>query len=131
MLAQLAQTDGLPGWFALILQGGSFAVLVFLMLFGLPKLRREIAEEQRNERDDFKTTLRNISETFKAEAAAERAACEKHFDTLAHAMGRGNEATIQAVKTMAEQIHSHAERNRQWSAVLQAEIAKHKGEDRA
>lgn len=135
--ALAADPDLTPAWFALLLQGGSFAVLVYMIVWGVPKLRKEIASERkveldnyltdsRNQRVEFKDALEKSQIVFKQESAAERAACEKHFATLAEAMGKGNEATITAVRTMAEQVQSHAARNQQWSQLLQAEVERTK-----
>lgn len=122
-------------WFTLILQGGSFAVLVYLIVIGVPKWRLEIAAERKAELDvyvadskeqrkEFTAALASATSTFKAEAVAERLACEHHFATLADAMGKGNDATIQAVRTMLEQVHQHAQRNQQWSAMLAEQVKK-------
>jgi hypothetical protein len=69
--------------FNLVLQGGSFAVVTYLMLWGLPRLRQEIAKESKVERDDFKMSLEILTSTFKDEMKAERVACEARFDKLA------------------------------------------------
>lgn len=130
-MIMLAQTDLIPGWFTLLLQGGSFAVIVYLIVWGRKELAIErkaeldaFVAEAKEQRKDFKGSLDAVTTTFKLEAAAERAACEKHFTTLAETMGHGNDATIQAIKTMAEQVQQHALRNQQWSELLRAEIAK-------
>ncbi len=54
----LAQLDGgptPPSWLSILLQGGSFAVLVYLVIRGLPA-------ERQKERDDFAGALKTISD---------------------------------------------------------------------
>lgn len=150
--------DPAPSWFLVILQGGSFAVLVYLLVVGLPKYQQSqdeartreredfgkhlnqqrneflaaLAErsekastERRNERADYMTTIRDLTNTFRDESKAERSACEKHFATLADAMAKGNESTMEATRTIFQQMKNHSERNQQWLEVLRAELRKH------
>lgn len=179
-------------WFNVILQGGSFALIAWIVVYGAWKWRNDNAADRAkdvaqftkelgdhrvqhladskesreayiantdSQREEYKTDLADqrkeskanmdlvlatfkselaaerasrekALETFKAESAAERAACEKHFETLANAVGKGNEATIQAVKTMAEQIQQHALRNQQWASVLQEAVKAKQTEER-
>lgn len=145
LLAQAAApgpTDALPAWFPLLVQGGSFMLLAFLLIYGLPWLHRQIAKDHKEERADFArsltklvddareqrtlfmTALDKITDVFKAETSAERATCERHFDALAAAMRSGNEATVASMRASVEQVQQHAIRNQQWSDLLRRESEK-------
>ena len=152
---QTPPMDAVPSWFLVIIQGGSFALLAWILIYGIPKLnermssdrqkaeeiaagerkliidgvsaeRKLASDERRIERKEFMDALDKMSATFRTEAAAERMACEKHFETLANAMKSGNDATMTAVKASAEQIQQHALRNQQWAKLLEAEAEKTK-----
>lgn len=89
--------------------------------------RAELAEMRKTfERDSAANR-----ETFKAETLAERQACDKHFETLAGAVAKGNEATIQAVKAIAEQSHNHSVRTQQQTELYKQEIARLEAQRRA
>lgn len=54
----------MPSWFSVLIQGGSFAVLVAIIVYGGPKLL---------------ALIRELVEEFKREAAAMRATFEKEM----------------------------------------------------
>lgn len=83
-----------------------------------------VMKDQKEERRLAAESQDKISATYKAESAAERAACERHFEALANAMRTGNEATIASIKASADQIHQHSIRNQQWQELLNKALAK-------
>lgn len=71
----------------------------------------QLKEQQK----EFAAAVNTLVTTFKAESAAERAACDKHFSTLADSINA-------AFRTMGSQMQSHSERNQQWLELLRKEI---------
>jgi hypothetical protein len=130
MLALVAQVadpiSGGAGWVGAGLLG---CVLGWLLFVHLPAKDKQItaifghldeATERKDKRLDeqrgeFLRTLSEMSVSFKAEAKAEREACEKHFGTLAESMNS-------AFKALSEQLAAHAARNQQWAEILKREI---------
>jgi hypothetical protein len=133
--ALLAQQGAAPdplsggaGWVGAGLLG---LLLMWLLLREIPDQRRQYREllatkdaqitqlikdkdeAERASRTEHSANLEKIVSTFKSEAAAERLACEKHFGTLAETTAKGHEATTAAMRTLGEQIASHAARNAQ------------------
>ena len=137
MLLQTVQPvvpmSGFESWFSLVLQGGSFAVLVYLFLVGLPKMRKEVADEHRKDLDEYRVDLAEfrktereqretfttaigsvvqghkddsvlITSTFKGEMVAERIACDRHIATLADAVKSGNDSTMKAMSANMEAV---------------------------
>ena len=175
LLAKIADpAAGAPVWLSLVLQGGSFMVLVYLFIIVIPKMRKEIETERqadikvwtdqvavyradsdkhraenmtreqereksaREERTGFVAALTRLTDNFRAEVEAirkagqdalkdERIVCEKHFSTLADAMSKGNETTIQAVKTISDQAQQHAIRSQQWVEMMKQELERKTG----
>ncbi len=126
MLFSAEAVEIMPGWFSLLIQSGSFGVIVYFLVYALPKMRREIADERRQEldtfredvtsqRQDFTRSLDGMSGTFREESRAERLACEKHFSTLAESNRAGSETTVQAIKAMSEQVTKNAEQTQRHS----------------
>lgn len=107
-----------PPWLSPLLQGGSFAVLVFLLVWALPQLRREIRKEHKEdmdqleaaraaERADFTSSLRGVTVAFKEEATAERHLCEKQF-AIVHAALVGLTAGVgQEGRNIVASINQH------------------------
>jgi hypothetical protein len=141
--------DPFSGWGSLLLQGGAFVLLAYMVIRLAPQLFKEMREEreardtkfataidnlqnkydERNESitqtiaatsKDANDVIRELSRTFRDEARAERLACESHFSKLAEAMTRGNESNVAAFKTLADSVASHAQRNQQWNDLLRA-----------
>lgn len=115
--------SGGAGWVGAGLLG---LVLSWLLLKHLPDKDKQFAtfvsdkdthiDDQRKE---FTATLSSMMTSFRAEASAERAACEKHFGTLAESMNK-------AFSTLGEQLSSHSQRNQQWLELLKTEVDKAK-----
>lgn len=151
----LAESPEPISLFALLIQGGSFALLAYIIIFGLPALHKMIAAERKEERADFATSLAkltdegkeariafaagvkeqrtdfaaaltSLSSIFRQEAVAERVACEKHFETLAGVVTKGNEATLSAIMAQLEQRARHQERDDEHATQLKKalEVAK-------
>jgi hypothetical protein len=51
VLSQIADVSPVPPWLSLVIQGGSFALVVFIVAYLYPKSAKE-ARDDRNERDD-------------------------------------------------------------------------------
>ena len=122
--AETSLTDW-SGWGGAGLLG---LVLGWLLLQHLPAKDKQINEmtTQNNERYDtqrkeFTDALNSIAVLFKAEAASERQACEKHFSTLAETMNR-------AFETLGKQLSEHSLRNQQWLETLRSEINSRRAE---
>lgn len=124
MALLLQAFDAIPSWFPLLVQGGSFAVIVYLLMFGLPKLRKEVAEERKQDQVVFAAAIDKVVATFDAELKGERAFCDKHFTALADAVERGSKATMEMVKVVSEQMDSHSRRSEQWVELLRSEIGR-------
>lgn len=148
LLAQADPLSGGAGWVGAGLLG---AVLFWLLLKHLPDKDKLLTDhlavkdsqiarlvlhndellQAKDERIDaqraeFTKTLAELATAFKAEAAAERQACEKHFGTLAETMNRAFQTLGSQLAAQAEQIASHSERNRQWVDLLKKEIESRK-----
>lgn len=79
-----AVTVSVP-WFGLLLQGGSFAVLVYLLVWAIPGWRREMAREQAEEREHFNKVLDRLIATS-----------DERYEKLAQAIFKGrNGGSIQ------------------------------------
>lgn len=72
------------------------------------------------QRQEFTAVLATMMGAFRAEASAERVACEKHFETLAASMNR-------AFETLGNQLNAHSQRNQQWLELLRREIEIRRG----
>lgn len=114
---------------SLIIQGGSFALLTYLLVWGLPSAYKRLADDAaverarasetlRDERKEFSSTIRELTTTFKEEARAERVSCEKHFTTLSESISRSQEVTASTIRTLGDNLQAHSERNRQWTEIL-------------
>lgn len=139
-------TDMDPQWFSAVIQGGSFALVVVIMVWLLPKLRKEISDERNKDLDGFKahnahqeerftSTMATISKAYSddskaqrdahsADMKAEREACDRHFETLASSISKGQDATIKAVQAMTEQGMRHQQRNMEYQEILRREVEK-------
>lgn len=115
----LAQGDvTVPPWLSPILQGGSFAVLVYLLVYALPQTRREIRREHKEdldrvetarttERAEFRQSLQEVTTSFKAESAAERNLCEKQFAVVNTALVGLANGISQEGDTIVATIRQH------------------------
>lgn len=81
-LGFLAQVDAPPppGWVSILIQGGSFAVLTYLIVWGLPRSLDAIHGERKAERTDFAASLRTVTGSARVEAEAIRAAAKAEMD---------------------------------------------------
>ena len=68
--------------FSLILQGGSFAVLVYLMLWGLPRERKDTSQSHANELAAKDKTIRELIDGYNARTDV---LTDKHDASLAGA----------------------------------------------
>jgi hypothetical protein len=114
-----APLSGDAGWAGTGLLGAVLAWLLFIHLPNKDKLLTasiEKKDEQIDEqRKEFTASLAVMMMNFRQEAAAERAACEKHFSTLADSINS-------AFKTIGDQVNNHAMRNQQYLELLKKEI---------
>lgn len=148
LFSLIAQTptpiDPAPGWFSLVLNGGAFGLVVFMIVVLMPRLRKEVATEREKDLDKFSTelkaqrgeytaSLKEIAADFRSESKAQREACEKEFTTLADSINNGNQVVIETVKTLyqqlqasSEQLQRHSERNQQFLEIMKAEVRERK-----
>lgn len=63
MLAQI-DPNQVPPWLSPILQGGSFALVVFIVSYLYPKLTREAREDQNRRDDSWRALVREIQVRF-------------------------------------------------------------------
>lgn len=134
---EVVPPGALAGWSSFGIAGLILAWLFFVHLPSKDKLfssfiekKDEQIDEQRKEftialtlRDnqsdaqqkEYTTTLREMMKEFRNESALERAACERHFGTLADTMR-------QSFDTIGKQLHTHSERNQQWIEMLKGEV---------
>lgn len=71
-----------------------------------------------DQRREFTACVSALAAAFRAEAEAERNSCEKHFASLADAIGQQSQTHNQMFRTLGEQLAAHSERNRQWTEIL-------------
>lgn len=63
----LGQIDPAPGWLSVVIQLGSFGLVAYLIIMGLPSLQREIKVERQTERADYAATLNRITDDRRVE----------------------------------------------------------------
>jgi len=144
MLAQVDALSGGSGWVGAGLLG---AVLCWLLLKHLPDKDRQSSEKDQQigkmvetrdrqiqqvvldmhgrmdmQRKEFGESLVTVTKAFEAETLAERAACEKHFATLAASMNTAFTTLGEQLKAHSEQLQRHSERNQQWIDLLKRDI---------
>lgn len=62
-----AQIDPATGWLSVIIQLGSFGLVAYLIIAGLPALQKAIMAERQAERGDFAKALFGVTEDRRAE----------------------------------------------------------------
>jgi hypothetical protein len=60
-------SDAAPGWLSVVIQLGSFGLVAYLIIRGLPALQSDIKIERREERMDFLKALEKLTEDRKLE----------------------------------------------------------------
>ena len=63
----VAQLDPATGWLQVAIQAGSFGLVAFLIVIGLPRFQERLTAERKAERDDFARMLNGINEDRKEE----------------------------------------------------------------
>lgn len=89
-----AQADPAMGWLSVLVQMGSFGLVAYLIVVGLPALNKEIKTDRQTERNDFATALKGVIEERKAERADFTGALQKVIDFTA--------AQIEGIRTAAD-----------------------------
>jgi len=102
--------------FALIIQGGSFALLAYLIIVGLPKGMKSYREERDADRKSSIEAAHACTETqeklvgaFQEEAKFERMQCANQFDRMMESLAK-NQANIElSFRTVSDQVRTHHE----------------------
>lgn len=134
-------TGPAAAWTGAGLLGG---VLAWLMFAHLPAKDKQVADLIRShneqmaalatakdhqidqQRAEFVLTMNTMMTGFRSEAAAERQACERHFEALSGSMTTAFRTLGDQLATQAREAAAHSERNRQWLDVLKREIEERK-----
>lgn len=150
LFSQVADSlSGGGGWLGAGLLG---AVLAWLMFKHLPAKDQQVKElidhldevvakkdEQIDEqRKEFtkaiaematasNRAIADLTTAFRAEASAERAACERHFGTLATNMNQSLKTLGDQIAAQSRESAAHSQRNQQWIELMKLEIEKRGG----
>jgi hypothetical protein len=101
----LADNGATAPLFTVLLQGGSFALLVYLAVYGLPRFYAEMRAERQDDRDAFTEALARLTD--------QAVAARQEF-----------------LQTLAVQHNAHVERQREWLAQLTQLIQDTRGKER-
>jgi hypothetical protein len=66
IFAQAMQVDPTAAWFSVLIQTGSFGLIAYLIVFGLPALQKDMKADHQAERADFAESLRAARDGFTA-----------------------------------------------------------------
>ncbi len=135
LATEVDQVGGNAGWVGAGLLG---AVLTWLMFKHLPDKDRQVNDLikrkdesvaavmvlNESQRKEYTLTLLAMTADFRAEAGAERIACEKHYATLATSMQTAFTTLGEQLRASGEQVRLHSERNQQWLQLLKEQIEK-------
>lgn len=104
----LTQPDPLGGWGAMILQGGSFVLLVYIIVVMVP---REIGQQrdERNAREkSLGDTVKLMQDGFDTRADKITCAIEKQTASIVEAVNKASKETAEQVATaiLKEKFHS-------------------------
>jgi hypothetical protein len=75
-----ASVEQVPGWLSVVIQLGSFGLVAFLIVAGLPRLHAELKAERKAERDSFSGMLEKINDDRRTERADFAAAIRAAYD---------------------------------------------------
>lgn len=78
------------------------------------------------QRAEFVLTMNTMMTGFRAEATAERQACEKHFGDLSNSMTQAFKVLGDQLSNQARQSAEHSRRNQEWIDLLKKEIEERK-----
>lgn len=62
IFAQAMTEPAAPGWLGIVIQGGSFGLVAYAIVVGLPKLQKDLQHERAQERADFLAAVKAITE---------------------------------------------------------------------
>ncbi len=141
--AELAGAFGGTGILSVLIQAGSFGLIAYLIVMGLPTMQRELKDERKQERVDFMAALRVVTEGCREEVNGARAEVERvreifqteqrelraTFATEMEAMRRMYVESLNAFRTAVHDVKDVAgvTMNRANTAIMRADIEKGKG----
>lgn len=98
--------------FKVVLQGGSFAVLVaiaFFMIRNIPLWVKDHLETVKNLVDTHKQEAKQQQDMFAVQLAAERAMCDRHHENVILKLEQSNNTTLAAFQSIEKSIDKHHE----------------------
>lgn len=103
LIAQMESLGTQPsGWLSVVIQAGSFGLVAYLIIQGLPALQREIKSERAAERKDFNEALNSLvadRRIERTEFAANLLSITDAFRKEAEAMRTSAKAEMDAART--------------------------------
>lgn len=68
---------GGTGILSVVIQGGSFALIAYLIIFALPAMQKDLREERKQERMDFAAALKLVTDSCREEVMGARGEVER------------------------------------------------------
>lgn len=64
LLAQAVDQASAPGWLSVVIQTGSFGLVAYGVIYGLPWMYRTISDDRQREQLAFSASLKEVTETL-------------------------------------------------------------------
>lgn len=101
LIAQVAtNTDPFGGWGSLVLQGGAFGLLVYVVTVMYPRAAKDQREEREKQDEVFRKTLSDLQMRFEARNDKITVAVNAQTDKLATALTQNADRIEQAVASV-------------------------------
>ena len=104
--------------FSIIIQGGSFALIAYLVVYAWPKAVQRLADSHDKALDTFQATYKTQSErhetkstqmieAFAREQKYERDQCDRHHQELMNLANKNHDVHMRGIDTTRHEIRGH------------------------